>query len=51
MTDEYLRGANQLDDHVIHLLFATNRWEKSQELVQTLVTFIFKGYLHVTTKS
>jgi hypothetical protein len=51
MADEYLRGANQLDDHVIHLLFATNRWEKSQELVQTLVPFIFKGYLHITTES
>jgi len=40
LTDEYLRGENQLDDHVIHLLFSTNRWEKSQELIKTLVSLL-----------
>jgi len=38
-SDEYLRGENQLDDHVIHLLFSSNRWEKSDELLKTLVRF------------
>ena len=26
--DGYLRGKQELDDHVIHLLFSANRWEK-----------------------
>ncbi len=26
--DGYLRGQRELDDHVIHLLFSANRWEK-----------------------
>ena len=26
--DGYLRGQRDLDDHVIHLLFSANRWEK-----------------------
>ena len=30
--DQYLRGEQTLDDHVIHLLFSTNRWEKVAEL-------------------
>ena len=37
ISDEYLRGENQLDDHVVHLLFSSNRWEKSAQLIQTLV--------------
>lgn len=27
MIDNYLRGQNQQEDHVIHLLFSANRWE------------------------
>jgi dTMP kinase len=27
MIDAYLRSAEDLDDHVIHLLFSANRWE------------------------
>ena len=26
--DGYLRGQKEHDDHVIHLLFSANRWEK-----------------------
>ena len=26
--DGYLKGQRELDDHVIHLLFSANRWEK-----------------------
>ena len=26
--DGYLKGQKELDDHVIHLLFSANRWEK-----------------------
>eukprot|EP00095_Tigriopus_kingsejongensis_P002038 snap_masked-scaffold556_size137522-processed-gene-0.0 protein:Tk02038 transcript:snap_masked-scaffold556_size137522-processed-gene-0.0-mRNA-1 annotation:"hypothetical protein LOTGIDRAFT_140318" len=36
MIDGYLRGEKQLDDHAIHLLFSTNRWEKVDELVEAL---------------
>ena len=34
--DQYLRGEQTLDDHVIHLLFSTNRWEKVAELEAAL---------------
>ena len=34
--DQYLRGEQNLDDHVIHLLFSTNRWEKVAELEAAL---------------
>jgi len=27
MIDHYLKGDQQLEDHVIHLLFSANRWE------------------------
>jgi len=30
--DKYLKGTSDLDDHVIHLLFSANRWEKVGEL-------------------
>ena len=26
--NDYLKGQKELDDHVIHLLFSANRWEK-----------------------
>ncbi|KAK4533361.1 hypothetical protein CCYA_CCYA16G4243 [Cyanidiococcus yangmingshanensis] len=32
LLDAYLSGANELDGHVAHLLFAANRWERSAEL-------------------
>ena len=28
--NDYLKGEKELDDHVIHLLFSTNRWEKRE---------------------
>ena len=31
-----LKGEKELDDHVIHLLFSTNRWEKREELTKAL---------------
>lgn len=36
--DKYLKGSANLDDHVIHLLFSTNRWEKASELEQILAS-------------
>jgi dTMP kinase len=27
MIDQYLKSATDLDDHTIHLLFSSNRWE------------------------
>jgi dTMP kinase len=32
----YLSGGETLDDHVVHLLFSSNRWEKVKELRDTL---------------
>ena len=34
--NQYLRGEQALEDHVIHLLFSTNRWEKVSELEAAL---------------
>jgi dTMP kinase len=34
--DAYLKGEKKLDDHVIHLLFAANRWEKAQEIYEAV---------------
>ncbi|TRY63989.1 hypothetical protein TCAL_02077 [Tigriopus californicus] len=36
MIDAYLKGEKELDDHAIHLLFSTNRWEKVDELKRAL---------------
>jgi len=36
--DKYLKGSANLDDHVVHLLFSTNRWEKADELKQLLAS-------------
>ena len=32
----YLQNTSELDDHVIHLLFTANRWEKVSELKAAL---------------
>jgi dTMP kinase len=32
LIDTYLRGETVLDDHAIHLLFSSNRWERAAEL-------------------
>ncbi|OJJ48511.1 hypothetical protein ASPZODRAFT_62606 [Penicilliopsis zonata CBS 506.65] len=40
MIDEYLRGQSQLDDHAIHLLFASNRWEVARSIEQDIA----RGY-------
>ena len=34
--DQYLRGDIRLDDHAIHLLFSTNRWELFSEMKSLL---------------
>ena len=34
----YLTNASELDDHAVHLLFAANRWELKQEIVDTLMS-------------
>ena len=36
LTDQYLRREKNLDDHVVHLLFSSNRWEKVAELREAL---------------
>jgi len=36
LIDQYLRREKNLDDHVVHLLFSSNRWEKVAELREAL---------------
>lgn len=36
LLDKYLKGENNLDPHVAHLLFSANRWE-CQSKIQTLI--------------
>ena len=36
MINSYLTQSTELDDHVIHLLFSANRWEKNSEIVKLL---------------
>jgi len=36
MINKYLRMESDLDDHVIHLLFSANRWEKHKEMLKDL---------------
>ena len=37
----YLKGQKELDDHVIHLLFSANRWEKVIFNVFIMIKFKF----------
>lgn len=39
LIDSYLRGQSQLDDHSIHLLFSSNRWE----VAKTIETDVASG--------
>ena len=34
--NKYLKGTQELDDHVIHLLFAANRWELVKDMKKAL---------------
>ncbi|CAG2108653.1 unnamed protein product [Medioppia subpectinata] len=36
MISQYLKGGQQLDDRVIHLLFSANRWEMREQLEELL---------------
>jgi dTMP kinase len=36
MIDSYLKSENNLDDHAVHLLFAANRWEVKDKIIETL---------------
>ena len=36
MINAYLASESDLDDHVIHLLFSANRWEKAREMREKL---------------
>uniref|UniRef100_A0A0B6YQ44 dTMP kinase n=1 Tax=Arion vulgaris TaxID=1028688 RepID=A0A0B6YQ44_9EUPU len=36
MIDRYLKQTEELDDHTIHLLFSSNRWEAMQKMVNLL---------------
>jgi len=40
MIDSYLQSQTEMDDHVIHLLFSANRWEKAKWIEESLQ----KGY-------
>jgi dTMP kinase len=34
--DSYLKGETTMDDHIIHLLFSINRWEKANTIASLL---------------
>ncbi|KAF2841239.1 thymidylate kinase [Patellaria atrata CBS 101060] len=36
MIDSYLRGKNEQEDHVIHLLFSANRWEAATTILKDI---------------
>jgi len=47
--DQYLRGEISLDDHAIHLLFSTNRWEvfpKMKALLESGVSLVVDRYAY-----
>mmetsp|Transcript_28757 Transcript_28757/g.39755 ORF Transcript_28757/g.39755 Transcript_28757/m.39755 type:complete len:294 (-) Transcript_28757:120-1001(-) len=47
MINAYLKNSAELDDHVIHLLFSANRWEKSslmEEKLRAGITLIMDRY-------
>ncbi|CAG5136845.1 unnamed protein product [Candidula unifasciata] len=49
MIDSYLQQTVELDDHVVHLLFSSNRWEamrKMTELLQSGTTIIVDRYAY-----
>ncbi|PNS21103.1 thymidylate kinase [Sphaceloma murrayae] len=49
MIDNYLRGQNQQEDHVIHLLFSANRWEAAQSIEEAIgagVTVVVDRYIY-----
>jgi dTMP kinase len=40
MIDSYLTSQSDIDDHVIHLLFAANRWEFAKQIEQDIAAGI-----------
>ncbi|BFZ00437.1 hypothetical protein BsWGS_03476 [Bradybaena similaris] len=49
MIDSYLQQTVELDDHVVHLLFSSNRWEamrKMADLLQSGTTIIVDRYAY-----
>ncbi|KAK3372809.1 thymidylate kinase-domain-containing protein [Lasiosphaeria ovina] len=49
MIDGYLKSQVEMDDHAIHLLFTTNRWEAAKTIVALLnsgVTVVCDRYYH-----
>ncbi|KAI6709696.1 thymidylate kinase [Diplocarpon mali] len=38
MIDSYLQSTMEMDDHVIHLLFSANRWEKAKWIETSLAS-------------
>ena len=49
--DGYLKGQRELDDHVIHLLFSANRWEKVRLALKKKASILlyFSGSVQSTT--
>lgn len=57
MIDAYLKSSQDLDDHVIHLLFSANRWEVSAQILRILETrhvvldrYIYSGIVYSQVK-
>ncbi|KAF2220681.1 thymidylate kinase [Elsinoe ampelina] len=58
MIDNYLRGENQQEDHVIHLLFSANRWEAAASIEEAILSgtsvvvdrYIYSGCVYSAAK-
>ncbi len=46
LIDNYLKEAEDLDDHVIHLLFSANRWEFAKQIK----SYIEEGYIVISDR-
>jgi dTMP kinase len=52
LIDQYLNCHQDLDDHVVHLLFSANRWEKVNEIITSLnsgTTLLLDRYVYSGT--
>ncbi len=46
MIDAYLRSESDIDDHAIHLLFSTNRWELAYVL-NTSAPYVLHEHMYM----
>jgi dTMP kinase len=59
MIDSYLQSKTEMDDHVIHLLFSANRWEKANWIKDTIAEgytiicdrYVYSGMIYSAAKN